>query len=161
MIRPYGPADKSAVLAINADNVPEVGAMDETKLDLFERISPWFRVVEVDGLVVGLLIGLTEESTDYTSPNYRWFLDRNSRFAYVDRIALAEAGRGRGWGPALYDEFSRWAIASSRPLLCAEVNTVPANPRSIRFHEIYGFAEVARQRPYGPDEEVAMFEKAL
>lgn len=161
MIRPYVASDRAAVLAINADNVPEVGEMDDAKLDLFERISPWFRVVEVNGSLVGLLVGLTEDSTDYQSPNYRWFLDRNSSFAYVDRIALAEEGRGKGWGPALYDEFSAWATMNGRPLLCAEVNTVPANPRSTRFHEIYGFVEVARQRPYGPDEEVAMFEKPL
>ena len=161
MIRPFESSDRAAVLAINAANVPEVGEMDDRKLSLFGRISPWFRVVELDGVVVGFLVGLSEASTEYQSPNYRWFCERYPSFAYVDRIALSEVGRGKGWGPALYDELASWARSTGRPSLCAEVNTVPANPRSIRFHEIYGFAEVARCRPYGPDEEVAMFVATL
>ena len=41
--------------------------------------------------------------------------------------------------------------------LAAEVNIEPPNPRSIRFHERFGFVEVGRLRPYDPDEEVALF----
>ncbi len=161
MIRPYQPADAEAVLALNEANVPEVGTMDADKLQLFVDHSPFFRVVEVDGVVVGMLVGLTEAETVYPSPNYRWFCQRNEAFAYIDRVAVAESARGQGWGPALYKEFEAWARSQGKPLLCAEVNTIPANPRSLRFHEIYGFVEVGRERPYGPDEEVAMLEFAL
>ncbi|MFT7600452.1 MAG: putative GNAT superfamily acetyltransferase [Acidimicrobiales bacterium] len=161
MIRTYLPADAAEVLTLNADNVPEVGDMDASKLALFESMAPFFRVVEVDGKVVGALVGLTEESTAYGSPNYAWFSERHDNFAYIDRVMLAETTRGQGWGPALYDQFAEWATSSDRHLLCAEVNTVPDNPRSIRFHELYGFVEMARCNPYGPDEEVAMFEKWL
>ncbi|MEZ5226999.1 MAG: hypothetical protein R2710_10080 [Acidimicrobiales bacterium] len=65
-------------------------------------------------------------------------------FAYVDRIAIAESeSRDQGWGPALYHDFQAWAVANDRPRLAAEVNTQPPNPRSLRFHEIFGFDEVA------------------
>lgn len=156
MIRDRIDADRSALLELNAANVPEVGTMDEAKLDYFAEASPYFKVVEVDGAVAGFLIGLTEANTDYPSKNYGWFIERYERFAYVDRIAIGEAARGQGWGPALYNDFRAWADANDRLLLLAEVNTEPPNPRSLRFHQIFGFDEVGRFRPYGPDEEVAM-----
>ncbi len=161
MIRDYAPSDAQAVLAINASNVPEVGPMDEDKLALFVEISPFFKMVEVDGQVVGIMIGLSEESTGYESSNYAWFVDRLDSFAYIDRIALIEGGRGQGWGQKLYREFEQWATESGRSWLCAEVNTEPDNPPSHRFHLKFGFSEVSRRRPYGPDEEVAMYKKRL
>jgi uncharacterized protein len=161
MIRPFAAGDEAALLALNESNVPEVGPMSADKLALFARISPFFEVVEIDDQVVGMLIGLTEQQTEYSSPNYQWFSRRHQRFAYVDRIALAPSTRGQGWGPELYRRFEGWAHDNDKPFLCAEVNTVPANPRSMRFHELFGFADVGRCRPYGPDEEVAMVEKVV
>ncbi len=159
MLREYRPDDAAAVLEINESNVPEVGSMDEVELAFFERTSPYFKVVELDGVVVGMLIGLTESDTDYPSRNFGWFCQRLDRFAYVDRIALAVSARGQGWGPALYQDFERWARSVDRPCMCAEVNTIPPNPRSMRFHTLYGFEEIGRFRPYGPDTEVAMLRK--
>ena len=161
MIRPYRSPDADAVLALNEANVPDVGTMDAEKLQLFVDHSPYFRVVELNGQVVGMLVGLTEAETVYPSPNFKWFCERHQSFAYVDRVALAESTRGQGWGPALYKDFEGWARSQNKPFLCAEVNTIPDNPRSLRFHEIYGFVEVGRERPYGADEEVAMLECSL
>jgi predicted GNAT superfamily acetyltransferase len=161
VIRPFAPGDEQALIELNTANMPEVGPMDADKLAMFAEISPFFVVVEIHGDVVGMLIGLTETEEVYPSTNYRWFAGRNNRFAYVDRIALSESIRGQGWGPDLYRQFEAWAVDADKPVLCAEVNTIPANPRSIRFHEIFGFVDVARRKPYGPDEEVAMFEKVL
>ena len=160
MIRPYRDTDREAVLRINADNVPEVGPMDDAKLDLLLDAAGMFRVVEVDGEVVGLFIGLPE-GTAYRSPNYALFGERHTRFAYVDRIALSAGARGGGWGPALYHQFEHWARGTERPVMCAEVNVEPPNPRSTRFHERFGFVAVAETSPYGPDDVVAMFEKDL
>lgn len=156
MIRDRIDADHQALLDLNAANVPEVGTMDAAKLEYFAAAAPYFKIVEIDGDLAGLLIGLTEANTDYPSKNYGWFCERYDRFAYVDRIAIGEAARGQGWGPALYDDFRTWAQLNDRPVMLAEVNTEPPNPRSLRFHEIFGFSEVGRFRPYGPNEEVAM-----
>ncbi len=161
MIRDAATTDHAALLHLNATNVPEVGTMDGAKLDFFFADAPYFKVVELDGAVAGMLIGLTELNTSYPSKNYHWFLDRHDSFAYIDRIAIGEAARGQGWGPALYHDFQAWALANDRPRLAAEVNTEPPNPRSLRFHQIFGFTEVGRFRPYGPDEEVAMVTKEL
>ena len=160
-MRAYVPSDAQAVLAINAECVPEVGAMDAEKLATFEEMAGFFAVVELDEQVVGFLIGLDEHATTYGSPNYAWFAERYPSFAYVDRIALSASARGNGFGPDLYRAFEAWAFGHGKPALLAEVNTIPDNPRSHRFHELFGFAELARCRPYGPEEEVAMYAKPL
>ena len=160
MIRSYEPKDFDAVMRVNAANVPEVGEMDDAKLELLLEEAGLVQVVEIHAEVHGMMFILIEGGT-YASANYAYFCDRHPSFAYVDRIALAEGARGNGWGPKLYENAAEWAKNNAKPVLVAEVNTVPNNPRSIRFHEIFGFTEIERRNPYGSDEEVAMFEKVL
>lgn len=161
MIRGYRPEDEAEVLALNEACIPEVGPMDATKLAAFVEWAPFIRVVEDGGRVVAFIIGL-DETAPYDSPNYAWFIDRHPRFAYVDRVAVAEAERGAGWGPALYREFEAWARDAGKPLLCAEVNTEPPNPRSLRFHDLFGFEMVDQFEPHGsPDYRVGLMEKRL
>jgi uncharacterized protein len=117
-------------------------------------------VVELDGAVVGIFVGLAEGS-EYASPNYRWFAARHDRFAYVDRIALEPVAQGIGIADEVYERFEMWAAATGRPVVCAEVNVEPPNPRSMRFHERRGFATVAEVAPYGTDERVAMVQKQV
>lgn len=161
MIRRYDTADAEAVLALNAACVPEVGPMDEAKLAAFADWAPYFMVVEVEGVIVAMLIGLGEDAP-YGSPNFGWFVERYPLFAYIDRVAVAEEQRGAGWGPALYRDFEQWATDVQKPRLCAEVNVEPPNPRSLRFHEIYGFQSIDHFEPSGsPDYRVAMLVKEL
>ena len=161
MIRNYEATDEAQVLALNEACVPEVGPMDVEKLKGFVEWAPYFTVVEVEGRIVGFLIGLTEEAP-YDSPNFGWFVERHPSFAYVDRVAIDESSRGEGWGPALYRHFEAWVREAGRPLLCAEVNTEPPNPRSLRFHDLFGFDMVAQFEPYGaPDYRVGMMVKTL
>lgn len=158
-IRDVAAHDLDAVRALNAANVPEVGPLDEGRIERF-LAEATFRVVERSAEVVGLFVALVEGS-GYESPNYRWFAQRHERFAYVDRIALAPEARGTGAADALYRGFEDEARAAGRPVVCAEVNTVPANPRSSRFHARRGFIVVGELSPYGNDERVAMVEKVL
>ena len=161
MIRDYSPSDADQVVALNAACEPEVGPMDEIKLAAFADWAPYFRVVESDDRIVALLIGL-DHGAPYGSPNYGWFVDHLDRFAYIDRIAVDESQRGKGWGPALYRDFEQWARDSGLPQLCAEVNVVPPNPRSVRFHEIYGFVQLDEFEPTGsPDYRVVMLAKQV
>jgi predicted GNAT superfamily acetyltransferase len=161
VVRDYRPEDSIAILELNAAHVPEVSTMDTDQLAFFVHYAPYFKVVEAQGEVTGILIGITDAEQEYESSNYGWFLDRHDSFAYVDRIALAESVRGIKLGPELYADFANWARKHDKAYLCAEVNTYPPNPRSLRFHNLSGFIEVGRRKPYGPDEEVAMLEKAL
>jgi uncharacterized protein len=159
VIRPFEPPDLDAALAVNQQCVPEVGSLDAPGLADLVAASPWTCVVEHEGAIAGLLVGLVE-GADYASPNYRFFAARHDRFAYVDRIALAESARGQGHGPALYEAFQTWARGTGRPVLCAEVNLDPPNPRSLRFHQLFGFDQVGEQIAYGIY-RVAMLEKSL
>ena len=161
-MRAYEPADAETVLAINEECVPEVGDMDAEKLAFFAEHAGFIAVEEDDdGTILGFLIGLDETATGYWSNNYKWFSGRHDSFAYVDRIALTAAARGKGLGPAFYRAFEAWAFGHGKPVLTAEVNTVPDNPHSHHFHLKFGFAEVGRANPYGGDEEVAYYAKAL
>ncbi|MFT5352874.1 MAG: putative GNAT superfamily acetyltransferase [Polyangiales bacterium] len=161
MIRPYSPEDAGKILLLNESSIPAVSVIDAQRLAFFAKEASWFQVLEVDGQVEGFVILLVESTREYMSPNFRWFLKRHERFAYIDRIALSETVRRNGHGRRLYEEAEAWVRANSRALICAEVNTVPPNPASHRFHRATGFREVARTRPYGPDKEVAMYEKYL
>ncbi len=159
MIRHFAADDAAQVLALNAACQPEVGPMDDTKLASFVEWAPYFRVVEVADRIVGLLIGL-DHTAPYGSPNYGWFVDHLDRFAYIDRVAIAAQQRGQGWGPALYHDFERWAAGAGLPRLCAEVNIVPPNPRSVRFHELFGFEALEEFQPTGSaDYRVVMMSK--
>lgn len=159
-IRPYRDDDAEQVRAVNAANVPEVGVLDDERLTLFCAEAAFFDVVEVGGAVLGVFVALAEGTT-YRSPNYRWFAERHERFAYVDRIALQPELRGTGAAHALYAGFEDWARSQGREVACAEVNVVPPNPRSMRFHQRRGFVVVEEVAPYGDDERVAMVEKSL
>lgn len=60
MIRNYQPEDFDAVIGLNASNVPEVGEMDGAKLELLLDEAGLVQVVEVDGLVQGMMFILVE-----------------------------------------------------------------------------------------------------
>ena len=161
MFRPFdSQSDAASVLVINNDCVPEVGELDADKLQILASGAAFFRVAVSDqGQVLGGLIGLDENATQYKSPNYQYFCKKHSRLAYVDRVFLAESARNQGLGSQLYDAFFQWARDNDKPVVCAEVNTIPDNPGSHRFHQRSGFVEVDRLRPYSPDKEVAMYER--
>jgi uncharacterized protein len=159
-VRDFEPADEAEVRVLNEANQPDVGPLDDSRMVLFAEDAARFQVVDVDGAILGLFVGLVEGAT-YESPNYRWFADRHDRFAYVDRIALAPELRGVGAADELYGAFEVWAAQTGRTVVCAEVNVVPPNPRSMRFHERRGFAVVGELAPYGTDERVAMVEKVV
>lgn len=162
-LRPYEPADAAGALALNEANVPEVGSADAERWAWLVELAEHVEVVEDAGEVVAFLVGFAEGS-DYDSPNYRWFGARHERFAYVDRVAVAEAHRGTGIAHELYRSFEAWGRGRGAGVLCAEVNTVPPNPRSRRFHARLGFLPVAETEPWAetePGHLVAMVEKPV
>ncbi len=93
-----------------------------------------------DGAPAAFLIALSHE-TPPQGPNHAWFLGRHPRFAYVDRVVVAEAWQGRGLGRVLYDDLAAAARAAALPLLACEVNLDPPNPVSMAFHQKLGFVE--------------------
>jgi uncharacterized protein len=142
-IRLYQTSDLDHLLRINEDNVPAVGTLSRNDLArLLEQAFVTF-VAERDGQIGGFLLSLVE-GTDYGSLNYAWFCDRFTSFAYVDRIAVDGNFRGSGIGALLYQALED-EVATSRPVLACEVNSLPPNPGSLRFHKRLGFEEAGEQ----------------
>lgn len=156
MIRDFCPEDLPFIWAINQENVPAVG--EETMGDLAEiaRLSAIALVAEVDAAVVGFCLVLPP-GTPYDSPNYRYFGDRYSDFIYLDRVAITSSHQGRSLGAAIYSEVERRA---SSPWFTLEVNVMPPNEGSMRFHRRQGFVEV-EQLETRPGKVVSLMAKNL
>lgn len=136
--------DAARLLEINQAATPGVNSLTLAELDaLVEQAALTLVACDAGGVAAGFVLCMVE-GMDYRSLNYRWLSERYDRFAYVDRVAVSPAVRGRGLGGVLYagaaDHFR-----SRRPILLAEVNLAPPNPGSVRFHERGGFVRVGER----------------
>ncbi len=159
-IRRFSREDLDALHLINEASVPGVGTLTRDRLAALVADSA-ATLVAVDthekptGFVLVMLEGL-----GYESLNYRWLSERYDRFAYVDRIAVAETARGRRIGEALYAAAIE-AFAENRPVRLAEVNLEPPNPGSLRFHKRLGFREVGERWETDRSKGVVYLERTL
>ena len=142
-IRAYLPGDLAELHRINADNQPAVGPVTRDELEMLIGQSFYTLVVDLAGDIAGFVVCLAE-GADYGSLNYAWVSERFPAFAYVDRVAVAEAHRGRGIGKQLYAALEAH-IGDERPVLSLEVNELPPNPGSLRFHQAIGFETIGRR----------------
>ena len=158
-VRRIGPEFHDWILGINAANVPEVGSMDHA--GLMERLAMphWLGAAFMGDRPVGVLLGMREGAA-YRSPNYLWFNQRYDRFIYVDRIMIDEAARGLGAGRALYDRFVEDFADDAQWLFC-EVNTLPPNPQSLRFHDSLGMMKISDLVHVPGEKAVAMLGRCL
>jgi len=69
--------------------------------------------------------------------------------------------QGRGLGRALYAAFEADAHANGRERLVCEINSVPPNPLSERFHMTLGFKPVGEQLLEGTGKTVRYWVKEL
>jgi predicted GNAT superfamily acetyltransferase len=146
--------DLRQILVLNESEVPHVGSVDIERMYWFAEHASYFRVARVDGDLTAFLIGLLPGSS-YQSPNYRWFCERYNDFAYVDRIAVAKAGRRLGLASQLYVDFARAMPPTVKAMTC-EVNIWPPNEASMQFHLRRGFREVGTLSSEDGSKQVAM-----
>ena len=144
LLRTIEAKDDSYVLDLNEVNVEVLSPMDEAKLDYFKKNAELFQVAEVDGRPAAFLIAL-REGLDYTSENYIWFMKEYPQFLYVDRIVIDEKYRGMGLGRYIYESVFDYARETGISVVTAEIDTVPYNETSLKFHEEMGFKEVGEQ----------------
>jgi len=161
-IRLVKSSDLDQILELNNAAVPAVSALERAELDWFAEMAHSFLVKPTAAdQVAGYMIGLDGPGVAYQSLNYQWFSQRYDRFIYVDRIVVAEAGRSRGVGRALYDEFCTRGRTGGHSVMLAEVNIRPRNDVSLRFHDLYGFRPVGEQDTDGGAKRVVMLERGL
>ena len=138
-------SDYDFVLRINEENVEVLSPMDRAKVEYFEGCADMFKVVEVDGKLAAFCIVLREGEEAYTSENYRWFSKNYEKFLYLDRIVIDEPFRRLGIGRMLYEATFDRAKETGVSVVTLEVDTIPYNEPSLKFHEAMGFHEVGEQ----------------
>ena len=164
-IRPATVDDLERVLELNNGAVPAVNELTAGELSWFLEVAHLFVVAEDPGSgeVVAFLVGLDGPGLDYRSLNYGFFCDRarrrEERFLYVDRVVVAPSAWGHGLARAMYRSLGESADGHTE--LCAEVNTVPRNDRSLEFHERYGFEVIGGQSDEATGKTVSMFALTL
>jgi len=142
-IRDAAPGDLPAILAINAEAVPGVGALSPREATFLLESATLLRVAEAGDRTLAYLIGFASE-TSYDGEELRWFQRRSGSFLYIDQVAVAAEARGRGVASELYADLESTARSRGHAAITLEVNLRPENAVSLRFHACQGFAEVGR-----------------
>ena len=155
-IRAVNESDYDFILRVNEENVEVLSPMDRKKLCEFIKMSEMFSVALAGGERAAFLIALTEAAATYKSENYQWFKKNFDRFLYIDRIVIDEPFRKKGLGKMLYQEVFDHAKQRGIPVVTAEIDTVPYNEASLKFHERMGFAEVGTQFIRGGEVKVSL-----
>ena len=143
LIRQAQVSDFPRILQINATEEEKTSRIDLDRIAQLDLWSDYHKVAMMDDEVVGFLLVMSEAS-DYDGDNFRWFVERYSRFLYVDRIVIDRTSARRGVGSALYSDLIQFAATQSWSTLCCEINVSPPNPVSHAFHAHFGFKEVGR-----------------
>ena len=162
-IRLFRLADLPALHEANQASVP--GVSSESTEDLARWIDMATCLVATDdtdqaiGFVTIMPLGLSA----YPSENMRWFETYANRtgksVVYVDRIAFSPQARGKGLGEALYrGAFSYFQDVDE---IGCEVNTLPPNPGSHRFHQRLGFRQVGTQDFVPGEKSVTYYTRRL
>ena len=149
--------DYAQLLALNEAAIPAVNRIDTGELEHLHQQCEVLLTARQGDRLAGFLLALNE-SADYGSLNYQYFLRHYDRFAYVDRVVVSEDFRRQGVGAALYTEL--FVHTPDVPLITCEVNVVPPNPGSLAFHEQLGFEVVAEQDTEGGAKRVALMVRA-
>lgn len=150
-------ADLEAVLRLNEAAVPAVNSVGLDQMCWFAAHAAYFNVATRDGRFAAFLVGM-RPGTGYASPNYRWFCDAYEDFGYIDRVAVAADARRLGLATRLYRDFEA-SLPHSVTVMTCEVNILPPNKSSMRFHENYGFRKVGTQTLDDGQKRVAMMAK--
>ncbi len=163
-IRPATLEDLDRLLALNNAAVPAVNELSGDEMAWFIDVAWCFLVAEIAtdqalGVPAALLVGLDGPGLPYASHNYAWFSERFDRFLYVDRVVVDPSAFRLGVGRAFYEAFID--SADGHDHLCAEVNTVPRNDRSLAFHDAMCFEAVGEQSDEESGKAVRMYARRL
>ena len=147
VFRPAAPQDFDRLFEINGLSVPGVSAETAYALETIFSVGETRVAADANDRPLGFINLVAPGTMAYESPNLRWFeawQDRaHLKVQYVDRIAVDPAARGLGIGERLYQ--CAFDLSASLDGLGCEVNSLPPNPGSHRFHQRLGFKEVGQQ----------------
>ena len=144
VIRKAEPKDYGFILNVNEVNVEVLSPMPLERMLWIADMCDMFVVAEVDGVPAAFLMAL-REGKDYDSENYVFFSKKYPQFLYIDRIVIDEPFRSDGLGRKLYDAVKERARETGVKVVTCEVDTIPYNEASLKFHDAMGFKEVGEQ----------------
>lgn len=147
--------DFSEILRLNEESVHFLSLMDMEKLVRLDREAAFHKVITIDDKVRCFCLAF-REGAPYESVNYRWFQDHFDVFLYVDRVVVDQDIQNEGLGKLMYEEVFKFAKANNAKRVTAEIDVVPENPVSLKFHDLYGFKEVGRQEVYNGAKVVSL-----
>ena len=154
LIRPATHQDFDRILLLNSREQDKTSPLSLERLQQLHQWSAHHTVAVYGGVVQGFLL-VMDHSSDYDGDHFRWFTARYSRFLYVDRIVIDASHARRGFAAALYRDLIRAAREAPVPMLCCEINTVPANHASLGFHARLGFEQLAESEPSATGKRVS------
>lgn len=146
-----------ALLALNNAHARELSWVSAQGLDhLVSQAFLAARVGKADAFLLAF-----DQDADYDSTNFLWFKARYERFAYVDRVVVADHARGKGLARLLYARLFDMARDAGHRMVACEVNSDPPNPESDAFHMAMGFGEVGSAAIYGGERTVRYLFKSI
>jgi uncharacterized protein len=160
IIRDSNDGDFAALLSLNLESEHFLSPLSQPDLQALHGQAWYCRVACIEDVVQAFLLVLGTGAR-YASPNYQWFAARYSDFAYVDRVVVGAAARGRRLAVLLYEDLFVKARARGLTRVTCEFDVDPPNEPSRRFHERFGFREVGRQRVAAGKKTVSLQEMTL
>ena len=131
-------AGREALLRINNASAVETSLLSRER---FEQLIGAARIATFIAPDVAFLLAF-EHNDIYDGGHFQWFQRRFDRFIYIDRVVVSGQGRRRGLGRLLYADLFERAEKLGHTAIVCEVNALPPNPVSDKFHAAHGFDEV-------------------
>jgi predicted GNAT superfamily acetyltransferase len=151
--------DEADILSINRLSLPGVSLLDAHEFATLCAASSFFLVLEIDHQVAGYLFALDGNAT-YDGEEFNWFCENiDGDFVYIDQVAIAPGHRKSGLAELLYDHLETSSLKKEASALVCEVNLVPENIPSRKFHFKTGFTEIFCMKTRGV--VVSLFRKHL
>lgn len=135
---------KDFIINLNSENMPAVGGLDEKSYVRLLDYSDYFKLIKYNNQFIGFIIALLP-GRPYESVNYKWFEKKYKSFIYIDRIVISPNYQNQGFGSLFYDDLKNDFKDDCDSMAC-EINIIPKNDISMKFHKKYGFKEVGQLR---------------
>ena len=160
LIRNVESSDIQGLIRINDFAVPAVNSISSNKFEWFLENSLYFKLIESSSKEVKGFLLVLSQNLEYESLNYIWFNKRFKKFAYVDRIAILDQFKRKGFGRKLYSDLEN-TIKSNYDMIACEYNLRPMNYESEKFHLSAGFEKIGEQITDNGNKEVALMIKKI
>ena len=125
-IRDAAPGDMARILVLNNAEAEAVNALNERSLAEISEQS--FAFLAAGEPVEAFLLALSHE-TPPRGPNHAWFLAREPKFVYVDRVLVSASVQRRGLARELYGHWKSGLARQELRCSAARLTSCLPTPR--------------------------------